>query len=97
MMDAVQQTARLLSSTLFRRGRIMIAPPSAYSTSWRVFGGGLSVEVCEHEGGGLCSFVLRGPDGKTLRQGVAADLASALPRATDLLCQLYEGDHEAAA
>jgi tRNA G37 N-methylase TrmD len=62
-----------------------------------VFGGGLIAEICEHERGGLCSFVLRGPDGKTLRQGVAADLASALPQATELLCQLYEGGDEAAA
>ncbi len=97
MMDAVQQAARLLSPALFRRGRIMVAPPSAHSSCWRVFGGGLSAEVCEHEAGVMCSFVLRGPDGKTLRQGVAGTLASALRRATDLLCQLYQGDRDAAA
>ena len=96
-MDAVQQTARLLSPALFQRGRIMVAPPSEHSSCWRVFGGGLSAEVCEHEGAVVCSFVLRGPDGKTLRQGVAGNLASALHRATDLLCQLSERDHEAAA
>ena len=95
-MDAVQQTARLLSPALFRRGRIIIAPPSAHSSAWRVFGGGLSAEVCPHEGGIVCSFVLRGPDGKTLRQGVAGNLASALHQATDLLCQLFEGNFEAA-
>lgn len=96
-MDTVQQAARLLSPALFGRGRIMVAPPSAHSSCWRIFGGGLSAEVCEHEGAVVCSFVLRGPDGKTLRQGVAGTLASALHRATDLLCQLSEGDHEAAA
>jgi hypothetical protein len=89
MMDAVQQAARLLSPALFRRGRIMVAPPSAHNSCWRVFGGSLSAEVCEHEAGVMCSFVLRGPDGKTLRQGVAGTLASALRRATDLLCQFY--------
>jgi hypothetical protein len=97
MMDAVQQAARLLSPALFRRGRIMVAPPSAHSSCWRVFGGGLSAEVCEHEAAVMCSFVLRGPDGKTLRQGVTGNLVSALHQATDLLCQLSEGDHEAAA
>ncbi len=96
-MDAVQQAARLLSPTLFRQGRIMVAPPSSHTSCWRVFGGSLTAEVCEHEGAVVCSFVLRGPDGKTLRQGVAGNLAAALHRATDLLCQLYQGDHEAAA
>jgi hypothetical protein len=97
MMDAVQQAARLLSPALFRRGRIMVAPPSAHSSCWRVFGGGLSAEVCEHEAAVMCSFVLRGPDGKTLRQGATGNLVSALHQATDFLCQLSEGDHEDAA
>ena len=87
-MDAVQQTARLLSPTLFQHGRIIIAPPSAYSSCWRVFGGGVSAEVHQQESGIVCSFVLRGPDGKILRQGATRNLASALHQATDLLCQL---------
>ena len=97
MMDAVQQTARLLSPALFQRGRIIVAPPSSHCSCWRVFGGGLSAEVSEHGQDGVSLYVLKGPDGKTLRQGATNTLASALAAAADLLYQLSEGDYEAAA
>lgn len=97
MIDAVQQTARLLSPELYRRGRIMVAPPSAHSSCWRVFGGGLSAEVREHDAHEICSYILKGPDGKTLRQGATNSLASALRLATDLLYQLSERDYPAVA
>lgn len=98
MMDAVQQTAQLLSPTLFGRGRIMIAPPSSHCSCWRIFGGGLSAEVREHnQDDGVCSYVLKGPDGKVVRQGAMNSLASALRIATDLLWQLSEGDCPMAA
>lgn len=96
-MDAVRQTARLLSPALFRRGRIMIAPPSAHNSCWRVFGGGLTAEVRILGDDGVCSYVLQGPDGKTLRQGATSSLASALRLGADLICQLYRGDCETAA
>lgn len=98
MIDAVQQTAQLLSPTLFVRGRIMIAPPSSHCSCWRVFGGGLSAEVREYnQNDGVCSYVLKGPDGKIVRQGATNTLVSALRVATDLLCQLSEGDCPVAA
>ena len=91
MMDAVQQTALLLSPTLFRRGRIMIAPPSAHSSCWRVFAGGLTAEVRERRELGVCSLTLRGPDEKILRQAVTGNLPSALRLAVELLRQFCEG------
>ena len=91
MMDAVQQTALLLSPTLFRRGRIMIAPPSVHNSCWRVFAGGLTAEVREQRELGVCSLALRGPDEKVLREGVTGNLPSALRLAVDLLHQLCEG------
>jgi hypothetical protein len=97
MMDTVQQTARLLAPALSRRGRIMIAPPSAHSSSWRVFGGGLTAEVRERRELGICSLVLRGPDEKTLHQGVTGNLPSALRLAVELLYQLCAGGGEAAS
>lgn len=97
MIDAVQQTARLLSPELYRRGRILLAPPSAHSSCWRVFGGGLSAEVHEHEEDDVCSYVLKGPDGKTLRQGVTDNLAAALRVATSLLYDLSDGEYQAVA
>jgi len=96
-MDAVQQTARLLSPALFRHGRILVAPPSQHHSCWRVFGGGLTAEVDEREDTNVFCYALKGPDGKTLRQGVASSLASALRLATELLYQLCEGDYQAAA
>lgn len=97
MIDTVQQTARLLSPELYRRGRILLAPPSAHSSCWRVFGGGLSAQVHEHENGEVCSYILKGPDGKILRQGATANLASALRVATNLLYDLSDGDYQAVA
>ncbi|HSB76211.1 MAG TPA: hypothetical protein VLC12_11205 [Terriglobales bacterium] len=96
-MDVVQQTARLLSPALFGRGRILVAPPSAQTPCWRVFGGGLTAEVREHGNEGLCSFTLKGPDGKILRQGVAFELTSGLQQAAELLQELSNGDYEIAA
>jgi len=96
-MDAVQQTARLLSPALFRHGRMLIAPPSQHNSCWRVFGGGLSAEVNAHDDVRVCSYALKGPDGKTLRQGVTSSLAAALRLATELLYLLCKGDYEAAA
>lgn len=96
-MDAVQQTAHLLSSALVRHGRILVAPPSQHNSCWRVFGGGLTAEVSEHQDTRVCSYALKGPNGKTLRQGVASSLASSLRLATELLYQLCEGDYQAAA
>ncbi|HKU21852.1 MAG TPA: hypothetical protein VJQ50_12615 [Terriglobales bacterium] len=96
-MDAVQQTARLLSPALFRHGRILVAPPSRHNCCWRVFGGGLTGEVIAHDDVRVCSYTLKGPDGKILRQGVTSSLASALRLATELLCQLCKDDYEAAA
>jgi hypothetical protein len=96
-MDPAQEAARLLSPALFQRGRFMIAPPSVHSSCWRVFGGGLSAEVRQHTGAGICSYVLKGPDGKTLRQGVASHLESGLWEAMDSLQQLCDGDFPAAA
>ena len=96
-MDAVQQTARLLSPALFRHGRMLVAPPSQHNSCWRVFGGGLTAEVNAHDDVRVCSYALKGPDGKTLRQGLTSSLASALRLATELLYQFCEGDYEAAA
>ena len=96
-MDAVQQTARLLSPPLFRHGRMLIAPPSQHNSCWRVFGGGLTAEVNAHDDVRVCSYALKGPDGKTLRQGVTSSLAAALRLATELLYLLCKGDYEAAA
>ena len=97
MIDAVQETARLLSPALFRRGRIMIAPPSVHNSCWRVFCRGLTAEVRILGDDGVCSYVLQGPDGKTLRQGATGSLASALRLGAELICQLYEGNSETAA
>lgn len=96
-MDVVQQTARLLSPALFGRGRILVAPPSAHTSCWRVFGGGLTAEIREHGNAGLCSYTLKGPDGKILRQGVAFELPSGLQQATELLTDLCNGNYEIAA
>ena len=96
-MDVVQQTARLLSPALFGRQRILVAPPSQHTPCWRVFSGGLTAEVREHGNAGLCSFTLKGPDGKILRQGVAFELSSGLQQATELLRELCNGDCELAA
>lgn len=96
-MDAVQQTARLLSPALFRRGRILIAPPSQLASCWRVFGGGLTAEVTEHTSLGVCSYILRGPDGKALRQGATGDLDAALRLAVQLVHQFSSDDTRAAA
>lgn len=97
MMDPVQQTARLLSPALLRRGRILIAPPSHHASCWRVFGGGLTAEVGEHRTVGVCTYVLRGPDGKLLRQGITGNLDSALRLAVGLVRQFCHGDVQAAA
>jgi hypothetical protein len=96
-MDAVQQTARLLSPALFRRGRILIAPPSPLATCWRVFGGGLTAEVTDHPSLGVCSYVLRGPDGKALRHGATGDLHAALRLALEVIHQFSRDDTPAAA
>jgi|GEM_PF-2444387 hypothetical protein len=96
-MDAVQQTARLLSPALFRHGRILIAPPSQHNSGWRIFGGGLTAEVSQHPDPSVCSYAVKGPDGKIVRQGITRGLASALRLATELLYQLCKGDYEAAA
>jgi hypothetical protein len=96
-MDVVQQTARLLSPALFGRRRIMVAPPSQHTPCWRIFGGGLIAEVREHGDAGLCSYTLKGPDGKILRQGVAFELTSGLQQATQLLDELCSGNYDVAA
>lgn len=96
-MDVVQQTARLLSPALFGRKRILVAPPSQHTPCWRIFGGGLTAEVWEHGSAGLCSYTLKGPDGKILRQGVAFELSSGLQQATELLHELSNGNCELAA
>ena len=96
-MDVVQQTARLLSPALFGRRRILVALPSRHTPCWRIFGGGLSAEVREHGDAGLCSYTLKGPDGKVLRQGVAFELSSGLQQATDLLHELCDGEYPVAA
>ena len=96
-MDVVQQTAHLLSPALLGRGRILVAPPSQQSQCWRIFGGGLTAEVHEHGDTGLCSYALKGPDGKVLRQGIAFDLSSGLQQATELLHDLCDGNYEVAA
>lgn len=96
MTDTVQKTANLVSSALFGR-RILIAPPSAHTRCWRIFAGGLSAEVRAHAEVCVCSYALKGPDGKTLRQGVARDLLSALRRAMSLLHDLSAANHRLAA
>ena len=95
MSDTVQKTARLIAAALSRYGRMVIAPPSAVASCWRVFAVGLSAEVREHREVGFCSYALKGPDGKILRQGVAPDLFSGLRQAAELLHQL--SNHQAAA
>lgn len=87
----------MLSAALLRHGRVIIAPPSQHSSSWRIFGGALMAEVNQQEGMRLCVYAVKGPDGKTLRQGVTSSLASALRLAAELLCQLRAGDYRTAA
>ena len=97
MTDAVQQIAYILSAAAFNQGRVLLAPPSRHSPSWRVFGGGLTGEVRQHGDAQVCSYFLRGPDGKMLRQGVTRNLRTALRTTLDLVHQLSSQDHQAAA
>jgi hypothetical protein len=76
---------------------MIIAPPSAQASCWRLFGGGLSAEVHEHEGVGVCSYKVQGPDGKTLRQGVAPDLLAGLRGAMELMGRISNPGQKAAA
>ena len=81
-MTELVKVARLLSPAL--PGRMMIAPPSVTNPAWMLFDGPIDAIIRQYDGG-VCTYVVRGPDGKALRHGVAGELAAALHNAVKLV------------